>query len=210
MRVQKVNSIADYHDPAAASWAPVEVAEIELVPAPLGLQPTEHIQVMWENKPYGAVETATLRAVHDGTAIAFQLVWDDPQPSSGAGEGFPDGAALALPVAGEPELMQMGSPEAPLQFIQWQASKKEARSVFAKGIGSSVPGTPVDQTAKGTWSSGRWSVAFTRRLAGGESSANLVPGGTSQIGIAVWNGSNEERAGIKAVSPDWTALTLDP
>lgn len=210
MRVQKVNSIADYQDPAAARWADVETVEVELVPAPVGLQPTEHIQVMWENRPYGEVETASLRAVHDGTAIAVLLMWADPQPSSGAGESFPDGAALAFPVAGEPELMQMGSPEAPLQFIQWKASKSEARSVYAKGIGSSVPGTPVGETAKGSWSSGRWAVAFTRRLAGGENSANLVPGAASQIGIAVWNGSNEERAGIKAVSPDWTALNLDP
>ncbi len=210
MRAQKVNKIADYSDPAAQLWSGVEATEIELVPAPLGLQPTDHIQVMWEDRPYGAVEKAALRAVHDGSNIALQMTWADPQPSTGAGESFPDGAALAFPVRGEPELMQMGSAEAPMQFIQWQASKKEARSVLAKGIGTTVPGVPVDEAAKGTWSGGSWTVAFTRRLAGEGESANLVPGSTTQIGIAVWNGTNEERAGIKAVSPDWTALTLDP
>ncbi len=51
---------------------------------------------------------------------------------------------------------------------------------------------------------------FTRTLAGEGESASLVPGSNTQIGIAVWNGTNEERAGIKAVSGDWTALVLDP
>lgn len=210
MRVQKVNQIAEFADPAAPRWSGVEAMDIEMVPAPLGLQPTEYIQVSWEDRPYGLLELASVRAVHDGSAIAVQLSWADAQPSTGAGEGFPDGAALAFPVRGEPELMQMGSPEAPMQFVQWQASKKQARSVLAKGIGSTVPGAPVAETASGAWSGGRWTVVFTRSLTGAGESANLVPGGTTQIGIALWNGTNEERAGIKAVSADWTAFALDP
>ena len=79
--------------------------------------------------------------------------------------------------------------------------KRQARSVLAKGIGSTLPGASVDETANGSWSGGRWTVVFTRSLAGSGESASLVPGSTTQIGIAVWNGSNEERAGIKAVSP---------
>ncbi len=210
MRVQKVDTIAEYTDPPSPGWASVEMAEIEMIPAPLGLQPTEYIQVSWEERAYGALEQASLRAVHDGTTIAVQVIWDDPQPATGAGEGFPDGAAIAFPVRGEPELMQMGSPEAPMQFVQWQASKKQARSVLAKGIGSTVPGAAVGETANGSWSGGRWTVVFTRTLAGEGESASLVPGSNTQIGIAVWNGTNEERAGIKAVSADWTALALDP
>ena len=210
MRVQNVRSIADYAEPQSPGWGSVDATEVEMVPAPLGLQPNEYVQVSWEGRPYGLLERASLKAVHDGAKIAVHLSWADVQPSTGAGEGFPDGAALAFPVRGEPELMLMGSPDAPMQFVQWQASKKEARSVLAKGIGSSLPGEPVDETAKASWSGGLWTVVFTRSLAGSGESANLVPGSASQIGIAVWNGSNEERAGIKAVSPDWTALTLDP
>lgn len=210
MRVQNVKSIANFAEPQAPDWQAVDATDVEMVPAPLGLQPTEYIQVSWEDRPYGVLEQASIKAVHDGAKIAVQLSWADAQPSTGAGEGFPDGAALGFPVRGEPELMQMGSAEAPMQFVQWQASKSRARSVLAKGIGSTLPGAPVDETATGSWSGGRWTVVFTRSLAGSEESASLVPGDTTQIGIAVWNGSNEERAGIKAVSPDWTALTLDP
>jgi DMSO reductase family type II enzyme heme b subunit len=48
-----------------------------------------------------------------------------------------------------------------------------------------------------------------RTLAGGAEAATLTPGQATQIGFAVWNGSNDERAGLKAVSEDWIPLTLD-
>ena len=180
-----------------------------MIPAPLGLQPTEYIQVSWEERGYGELDQVAVRAIHDGERASVHLSWASDKPSSGAGEGFPDAAALAFPVRGEPILMQMGSPEEPMQFVQWQASKKEARSVIAKGIGSSLPGEETGQTAKATWSAGRWSVVFSRRLDGTGESAKLVAGETTQIGFAVWNGSNEERAGIKAVSVDWTEFELE-
>ena len=210
MRVHRVKSTEEFADPAFAQWQAIGVTDVEMVPAPLGLQPTDYIQVSWEDRAYGEVELVSARAVHDGSAIAIQVSWADAQPSSGAGESFPDGAAIALPVAGEPDLMQMGSQEAPVQFVQWQASKKQARSVLAKGIGSTVPGAPTGERARGAWSGGRWSVSFLRALASEGQCAQLAPGGQSQVGFAVWNGSNEERAGIKAVSPEWTVLELDP
>ena len=209
MRVRRVSSVESFGDPAAPAWQDIPAQAVEMTAAPLGLQPTEYIQVSWEEREYGALEEVSARAIHDGTTASVHLSWASEKPSSGAGESFPDAAALAFPVRGEPILMQMGSDDAPMQFIQWQASKKEARSVIARGIGSSLPGEDTGQTARAAWSAGRWSVVFSRRLAGGGNSAKLVPGETTQIGFAVWNGSNEERAGIKAVSVDWTDFELE-
>ena len=209
MRARRVTSLSDYADPAATGWQDVAPEEVEMVPAPLGLQPTEHIRVMWEDRAYGELDAVNVRAVHDGTSIAVHLNWAAQKPGTGAGEGFPDGAAIAFPVRGEPILMQMGSADAPMQFVQWQASKKQARSVLAKGIGSTVPGAPVDEAANASWSAGRWSLVLSRTLAGDGDSARIEAGKDTQIGFAVWNGSNEERAGIKAVSPDWTALSIE-
>jgi DMSO reductase family type II enzyme heme b subunit len=48
-----------------------------------------------------------------------------------------------------------------------------------------------------------------RTLAGGPEAATLVAGASTLIGFAVWNGTNEERAGLKAVSKDWTPLDID-
>ncbi|MEM7425722.1 MAG: ethylbenzene dehydrogenase-related protein [Pseudomonadota bacterium] len=209
MRVRRVSSVDSYGDPAAPAWQEIPVEAIEMTPAPLGLQPTEYIQVSWDERDYGEIEEVSTRAIHDGTAAAVHLSWASEKPSSGAGESFPDAAAVAFPVRGDPILMQMGSDDAPMQFIQWQASRKEARSVVAKGIGSSLAGEDTGQKAKAAWSAGRWSVVFSRLLGGGDNSAKLVPGEATQIGFAVWNGSNEERAGIKAVSIEWTEFELE-
>ncbi len=209
MRVRKVSSVDAFGDPAAPVWQDIPAEAVEMTPAPLGLQPTEYIQVSWEDRGYGEVEEVSARAVHDGSRAAVHLSWASQKPSTGAGEGFPDAAAIAFPVRGEPILMQMGSGDAPMQFVQWQASRKEARSVIAKGIGSTLSGADTGQTAKAAWSAGRWSVVFSRQLIGDGESARLVPGEKTQIGFAVWNGSNEERAGIKAVSADWTEFELE-
>jgi DMSO reductase family type II enzyme heme b subunit len=37
----------------------------------------------------------------------------------------------------------------------------------------------------------------------------LAPGAVSKIAFAVWQGSDQERAGLKAFSPDWQELELD-
>jgi hypothetical protein len=43
----------------------------------------------------------------------------------------------------------------------------------------------------------------------GDDVAPLVAGEKTGIGFALWEGANEERAGIKAFSVDWLDLTLD-
>jgi DMSO reductase family type II enzyme heme b subunit len=38
---------------------------------------------------------------------------------------------------------------------------------------------------------------------------SLTPGTASKVAFAVWQGGNQERAGIKAFSPDWQELQID-
>jgi hypothetical protein len=40
--------------------------------------------------------------------------------------------------------------------------------------------------------------------------AQVTPGSDTGFGVAVWEGSHKERAGIKAFSGDWKPLTIDP
>lgn len=209
MRSVKVTAIADYAATTAAGWHQVFAETIEMVPAPVEMQPNGFIQANWRDRPYGQLASLKAQSVHDGTTIAVRLRWASQKPETGGREGFPDGAAIALPIRGEPVLWTMGSEEEPVQFIQWQAMKNKIRSVIAWGIGSSVPGTPVSETVTAGWSQGYWTIVMLRTLAGGPEAANLAPGTDTQIGFAVWNGSNEERAGIKAVSADWSPLTIE-
>ena len=209
MRSEKITAIADYAATTAAGWRQISAETVEMAPAPVEMQPNGFIQANWRDRPYGKLASLEAQSVHDGTSIAVRLRWASEKPETGGREGFPDGAAIAFPVAGEPALWTMGNEAEPVQFIQWQAMKNRIRSVVAWGIGSSVPGSPVSESVTAGWSQGFWTIVMLRTLAGGPEAATLQPGADTRIGFAVWNGSNEERAGIKAVSVDWSPLIIE-
>jgi hypothetical protein len=48
------------------------------------------------------------------------------------------------------------------------------------------------------------------RIEGAEKYAEFAPGTATKFAVAVWEGSNGERAGIKAFSVDWRGLELAP
>ncbi len=209
MRSIRVSAAADYAATTAPGWQSVPAESVELVPAPMEMQPNGFIQAQYRNHEYGKTPFVEAQSVHDGTTLAVRLRWPAEKPFNGGREGFPDGAAIAFPVKGEPALWTMGTDDEPVQFIQWRALKNEVRSVVAWGIGSSLPGTAVSEAVTAGWSQGHWTIVMLRTLAGGPEAATLEPGSATQIGFAVWNGSNDERAGLKAVSVDWTPLEID-
>lgn len=209
MRSVKVSSSADYAATNAADWQQIAAETVEMMPAPIEMQPNGFIQANWQDRPYGLLPQLEAQSVHDGQTVAVRLRWASEKPETGGREGFPDGAAIAFPIKGEPALWTMGNEDEPVQFIQWQAMKNKIRSVIAWGIGSSVPGSDVGESVAAGWSQGYWTIVILRTLAGGTEAATLLPGKDTQIGFAVWNGSNEERAGIKAVAHDWIPLSID-
>ncbi|MFO1091437.1 MAG: ethylbenzene dehydrogenase-related protein [Hyphomicrobiales bacterium] len=206
---RKVADLRPFLEPDSSEWTTVPPFPVEMVPAPLGLQPTAYVIVSWTDRPYGELEGLTLAAVHDGARIAVRLSWPDATEDLGKGEAFPDGAAITFPVSGDPILVQMGSPDAPIHALQWKARADEVRPVLMTGIGSSRPGPAVEQAAKGRYADGRWQLVLSRTLAAPEGGAVLKAGSPARIGIAVWNGSNQERAGIKAASVDWIDFQLE-
>ena len=57
MQSKHVADITGYANSAASLWAAVDEVLVEMVPAPLGLQPNEYIVVSWTDRPYGELET---------------------------------------------------------------------------------------------------------------------------------------------------------
>jgi DMSO reductase family type II enzyme heme b subunit len=210
MICRRVADVGGYLEPDSTLWTSVEAQAVEMAPAPLGLQPTAYVIVSWTARPYGELARLSFASVHDGSRIAVRLAWADATQDDGKGEAFPDGAAITFPVSGDPILVQMGSPDAPIHAVQWQARANATRSVLMTGIGSSRPGPPVAEAATGTYADGAWRLVLSRTLASPEGGAVLRPGQPSRIGMAVWNGSNQERAGIKAASVDWVNFQLEP
>lgn len=206
MRSPRVANVAEYLNPASASWKRIKPADISLIPAPLGLQPTEYIRKSWEGRAYGKATRIEVATVHDGQTWAIRASWKGVSPG---GRDFPDALAVALPVTGKPILALMGAPDAPIHIVRWAANKDGAQSLLATGIGQSRPGAVIKCTAQAKPDGDIWTVVISRPLGIGKDVAPLVAGKQTGIGFALWSGGNDERAGIKAFSTDWVELTLD-
>jgi DMSO reductase family type II enzyme heme b subunit len=196
-----------YLDPLSDAWGGVKAERVSLLPTPLGLQPTEYVRNAWANRPYGQVSEMEVRSLHDGEMWAIKLTWSagEHRPE---GE-FPDSAAVAFPARGKPILALMGAEDAPIHILRWSDGKADVRSVTATGIGSSRPGPEVKCLARAARTGESLQLVIARALGSGGGVAALRPGKESAIGFAVWRGANQERAGVKAFSNDWTSLVLD-
>ncbi len=207
MRSYRVDTITRYLSPASEYWSRIKPTRIALVATPLAMQPTAYVRNSWADRKYGETPAVDAASVHDGETWAVHVGWSAPQARAGA--EFPDAVAVALPVVREAVFALMGSQEAQIQYLRWDSRSKAVRSVLAGGIGNSAPGPDVKQTAQAVANGATWQVVIARTLGAVKNAAPLKAGGRTGIGFAVWRGANDERAGIKAFSVDWTELELD-
>lgn len=202
-------------DPAAVLWRAPMSRKIRLVPAPAGMQNSKYVQGKWRDGEFGRTRALGLQALHNGESVAFRLEWEcGTRSDSGAdNDQFADAAALLFPLSESAPLM-MGTEGAPVNIWHWRADRpRAARDNVATGIGSSrlTAGNPVVAT-RAVHEHGRWFLVFRRSIAAvppAAAAASFEPAKPFRMAVAVWNGSNAERAGLKAFSPEWVELTLE-
>lgn len=201
-------------DPDSAPWRANAGEPVALMGTPAGLQPTAAIRNAWTGKTIGAIGSVRVGAIHNGAELAFRLEWDDPSEDAELhdNDSFPDAAAIALPAAEGAPLVLMGAEGKPVNAWYWRADEADrARHVTAEGLGTSRTLDTQLVKASGVWKEGRWRVVIARALdVDLPGAARLQPGSETGYGVAIWEGSHQERAGIKAFSGDWKPLTLDP
>lgn len=216
MLIAKKSNASDLGDPSASAWQGARSEKVALGPTPLGLQPSPYIQTRWEGKRYGQTGSVDVRALSNGSEIFIRLSWsdatEDREPRGN--ESFPDGAALAFPVNDDAPLITMGSKEQPVNAWLWRANleSESALNMIATGIGTSFTTAASTVRCKGIWKEGRWAVVFSRAFGVPEAAGGgtqFASGEPVKYGVAVWNGSNGERAGIKAYSQAWKSLKLE-
>ncbi len=195
------------------AWKSQASESIAMTGTPIGMQPTAAIQAAWIGKKIGAVSEVRAAALHNGDVLAFRLEWASEQENGALADttSFPDAIAVLLPVVEGAPIITMGAPGQPVNAWYWRADTPDgARQVTAEGLGTSHT---FDQTVvhgRGTWKDGRWRVVLARSASVESKTpvAQLQPGSDTGFGIAVWEGSNSERAGIKAFSGNWIPLQL--
>jgi DMSO reductase family type II enzyme heme b subunit len=206
-------------DPASPEWDQVGAVELPLQPTPLGSQPSLYVQAKWIEKPYGVTQHVSVRAAHNGERLYFRLSWADDTKNDFIRDTdqFADAAAVLFPVNGAAPLQSMGTSEAAVNAWYWRSDLEEPFSVTAQGIGTTKRTQDPELAAKGAYGDGAWSMVIRRRLAHAADASfshsqgrvNLMAGASELVGFAVWQGVNQERGGLKAITPDWLALEIE-
>lgn len=75
------------------------------------------------------------------------------------------------------------------------------QNLVAQAFGTLSPAADQAVTGKGAWRNGEWSVVFTRPFTStAADQATFAEGTATSMAVAVWNGSQGDRAGQKTVS----------
>jgi DMSO reductase family type II enzyme heme b subunit len=195
MKVETTQSPAeDLNDPSAAVWRDLTSETVALSPVPLEAQPNEYIRVSRADKPYGATGEARASALQSGEQLFVRLEWqDDESPNT----EFADAAAI-LTGTGD-TIQSLGSEDTPVGMWYWASDRKESFALVSSGPGVVRGNADVVTTASSSLDGGRWAVV----LSGPSSEVT-----DNQIGVAIWNGSNDERAGLAAIS-GWLSLETE-
>ncbi len=199
----------------ARVWQGVREQRVELIGAPLGMQPSQYIVASRQEMTVGRVERLSAKALHNGRQIAIRLEWEDGSRDDALTDTtvFPDGAALLFPLKDDAPLITMGAEAQPVNAWHWRADRPgHARSNVATGLGTSRLIDENSVTADASWSAGRWRMVFVRDIempSEMDTAVQFSTGKTGKVAFAVWEGANGERGGLKAFSPQWESLTLE-
>lgn len=215
MQVKRVDAKKEeLLDPAGAAWRKSRGSKVVLSPTPLDIQPTEYVRVSWRGRAYGKVPSMRVSALHNGRDIFFRLVWEDDSADSKIADTnqFVDAAAVLFPIAADAPLIGMGSKGKPVNAWFWRADWERPKNVAAEGMGTTQRRDDPALAAKARHTRGQWDVVISRSLDGKRApkgTATLQAGTTSKIAFAIWQGANQERAGVKAFSLDWQELQIE-
>jgi complex iron-sulfur molybdoenzyme family reductase subunit gamma len=167
-----------------------------------------------------------VRALEDGLTVGFRMSWDDDTRDDTTGQLPSDSAAIQLPTNPEHLPYQcMGQSSNKVTIWQWKAALERegaenlgasvqagsgVRNLLSNGICKAVDTQSTMEPRVSSFHDGRqWHVVFSRALGPGDlTTAPLVTTANTAIAFAIWNGSQREARGMKAVST-WNTLEFD-
>lgn len=199
IRVLSVPGV-DAASPEAEVWKKAPATQVALQPAFPG---------------HGAIvgtpvtERLTAQAVRTGDRLFMKLAWSDRTANTAIKDttAFVDGAAVQFPVNGKASTTPfMGDAKNPVNVWHWRADGR-TESLVAHGFGSAtrLPFEGLKSAAVRTGDG--WAVVLSRplKVKPGEG-ATLQGRGSMPVAFAAWDGDNQERDGLKAVTLEWWQL----
>ena len=190
-------------NPAAAQWERAPRVNLALRGTEAAEQPSAYVRTAWAGKQVGSIRALAVQAANNRQSLFFRLEWRDNTPDVSYGDGsvFPDAAAVLFAANGDAPLERMGTPAQGIESWYWRANREEyGECLRLHGFATEEPQTGVTVTTSAHHQDGRWQVVISGPLA-----ANGAP---PRVAFAVWDGSNQERAGLHSYSPEWLDLVL--
>lgn len=188
-------------NPAAPQWERAQCVDIALRGTEIHAQPSPYIRTVWAGKHVGAVRALSLQAAHNRQNIFFRLEWADSthNPDYGDGSVFPDAAAVLFTNDEAAPVSRMGSLGNPIEGWYWRANHPDSgESLRYEGLATERVLESPAVANNATWQDGRWTVVI----------GAPVEAATSHVAFAVWEGSNQERAGLHSFAPEWLDLEI--
>ncbi|MBI2964466.1 MAG: hypothetical protein HYY35_11985 [Deltaproteobacteria bacterium] len=216
MLVKKVQASRDaLLDPEAGEWKGAATEVIALKGTPLTLQPSPYVKAAWKGREIGKVKSVRVSSLHNGEDVFFRFAWADPNDNDRISDQnvFPDGAALLFPLNGDAPLQTMGSKTQPVNAWYWRADfGEQGKNNVAEGLGTTRLTAGSHVVCRASWRGGTWQLVIARPLAVPDQASEAVqlrPGSAVKMAIAIWEGSNGERAGVKAFSKQWRRVEIE-
>ncbi len=192
----------DAASPQAAIWQKAPATEVPLQTAFPG-----YVSIV------GTADTkeVTAQAVRADGRLYVRLSWTDPTANTAIKDTnqFVDGVAVQFPMNGKVSTTPfMGDSKNPVNVWHWTANG-HVENLFAKGFGTltAAPIAGLHGTAVRTENG--WEVVFSRSLLAKPGLGVSLQGRRAiPIAFAVWDGNNQERDGLKAVTLQWWQLSF--
>ena len=200
LRVLSVNGGAGARSPDAAIWKKAPVARVDLQAAFPG-----HSSIV--GRP--ATGQLAAQAVRARDMLYMKLRWSDKTANTAVADTdrFLDRVAVQFPLNGEASTTPfMGDGVNAVNIWHWRADGR-TENLFAKGFGTATPVVSQALTSAATRRGDAWEVVLARPLAAKQEEGAMMKGRkTMPIAFAVWDGDNQERDGLKAVTLEWWQL----
>lgn len=174
---------------------------IELVPAPIGMQPGGYLAKAYAGRDGKPVTPhLELEVARPPRSWRLRLRWPCPEPVRDVSADpslFPDAAALFAPQQEQSPWVTMGAPGAGVDGVLWRADSERLLAIGAEGLG----------TMKRDAAPARWSFAARHEQGFWQLELHLPGWATldesGRVAAAVWRGAAQDRGGLKSVTPDW-------
>lgn len=173
---------------------------VSMIAAPTGLTPGGYVKKAYADRSSPRTPVADVEAEKSGSLWRIRIQWNCPEAITKIDDDvdrFVDAAAVLAPTVADAPWMTMGAPGKAVEGALWRADRDELIGVHAEGLGSvERSAVPNAWRAEAAWKAGQWRVDF-------ELDGWSVLDARKQLAIAIWQGIEGERGGLKSVSSDW-------